>query len=70
MYVHKFRDNVEFDVAFIVACNDKRAGKIMRSLTHLEVTLVDCRDLSDFPHIEEHFNEKGEGVYMNRITPF
>lgn len=70
MRVFKFRDKIEFDVAYVIAPNQQRAIKIMETHTDLPVELVDCRSLDELPKANEHYQFHGAGIWISNINPF
>lgn len=70
MYIFKYQDTFDLNYAFIISDDEPKARKILSELTDFEIVLKRTVNLSDFPHIEEFWNETKSPVYINKILPF
>lgn len=72
MFIYKYQDLTDFESAYIIAPFNQewKARRYISQETALEVKLIDSRPLEDFPKALEHYNEKGMGIWINRINPF
>lgn len=57
--IYKFRDDVEFDSAYVVANSKDQAEMFLMGETELNLVYIECRSLDDFPRAD-----------LNRIEPY